>query len=242
MSAALSFLRRLGNALRVNGNGHAAARASTAERDAAQPADRPAAPLRRAWPRRGETLEQLRDGYERLAGSTERIAQHLDAQQQRSDALKATLETIRDTLIALAEAQHRQTTFVSSIATQLDGTTSQLRTALESLHSLPAALREQHAALERIGESLAGSLSAQQAIGEQVVQIAASSEALRESSERQTSTLNELDRAQRCHGDAVRALLDEQTRRLTLCAGIAIGVLAVGFSVLAVVLWRLAAV
>ena len=177
--------------------------------------------------RRDAALERLEEGYGKILGLIESIERHLEQQDDQAEAVTRSLERIADTLGNWHERARTQAELVAEINSRLEAESARTRKFQESLAQWPAiadAQRETMSAISRqidlsreTGDRVATTM---QGFGQSVVE-------LTEAVSTSTSTMD-VFRTEAAAGEArFMKLFEQQTRRLTFFACVAIGVAAV---------------
>lgn len=95
------------------------------------------------WNRREQALQQLQDGYQRVADLVDAIHKHMAEQGVRSDRIAASLDQLAHSIGDLPGAAREQTHTLEAIATHLEMTTSRTQQLADCIRELPAAMKSQ---------------------------------------------------------------------------------------------------
>lgn len=234
MPSGISFWKRVGSALRANfnrsdGNGKTASAAIEPTgpsggngRDAGNGASSVASLL--PWTRRQRSIEQLREGYERVLELMDAMHGHFEKQDRRAEELTAGVDRIGGTLVQLADAQRAQGECIASIAARVNDAAKYSASLSTMLLEMPASLQAQTEAIRMVAREM----EATRAADAQFLQhFSQATDALHDAGTAQVETLQRLHDAGQHQKDALQLFVRSQTR-LLLTITIIVAVLGLG--------------
>jgi len=190
------------------------------------------------WQRRAQSVEQLREGQQRVLEMMDAMRTHFDSQDNRSEQMTHSVEHIAGTLERLAETQARQREFIAAIATHIETAGRQTRAISEALREVPATLQAQADAAARIAEQVEATRGVETRVVDSLDNVGRSVETLRDSSTRQAQSLEDLHRINHEHQQSVAVLLREQSRRFLIALIVVVALAALTATVLSVAVTR----
>lgn len=178
------------------------------------------------------SMEQLRDGYQRVLVMMDALTQHFDKQDRRAEELGAALNRLGEVLQHMAESQRSQGEHVSAIARQADAVGRPLS---EALSRMPASLQAQTDAVLSLLRQLESSQSAESQLTDSLTRFGTAIESLNSASAAQVQTLQRMNEAQHNRETLLADLIRQQGRRysyVVLAASVVIIGAAAGIAML----------
>lgn len=165
------------------------------------------------WTRRGATIDQLREGHDRVVRMMDALSGHFERQDRRSEQMIDSVVRMAGTLEKLAETQRQQGEFVQIIARGVDAAGLSTGSLAASLGQLPATLAAQTEALRGVVRQLEASQQTETQLAHSVQQVGLAVDALRAAGAMQVDSLQRLSSGDEQQRDALKAFIREQDRR-----------------------------
>ncbi|MCA9242424.1 MAG: hypothetical protein KDA32_00605 [Phycisphaerales bacterium] len=170
--------------------------------------------------RRPPSVNELREGYDRVVTLMDTMRDHFDKQDQRANKLVTSVERIAGTLEQLAKAQDKQNESISAIASQVDSAQRFNSSVSSALMELPTSLQAQADTVRAMGRQFEASQQSLRGLNDAV-------ESLRLANVAQVESLRKLTADSGDQQESLRTMLKAQDRRFTVGAIVA-GVIGVG--------------
>lgn len=226
MSAVASIWKRVGSVLRVapfgvsNGNSrmNGSSHSVRPERDGSlELAPRPRKPV---------TIDQLRDGYDRILEVMDAIQSHFERQDRRADEMSQSVERVASTLERLAESQSVQRDAITHIAGQVDAARQHASTLSATLMEMPASMHAQAEMVRAIARRLEVSQETDVQLVASLERFGTAVDALRESTSAHVATLHRIQAGDADIKESLKSVIQQQGKRFVVALTI-IGVLGV---------------
>ncbi|MFQ5806279.1 MAG: hypothetical protein ACE5I3_07510 [Phycisphaerae bacterium] len=248
MSSGISFWKRVGSAFRAradrnDGNGYGAALA-------VEPAD----PAREnggdtesgtssvssllPWVRRGKSLRQLDERYQRVLELMDAIRVHFEKQDRRAAELTAGVDRVGRTLEQLAGMQRAQSECVASVAARVNDAAKYSAGLSTVLLEMPASLQAQAEAVRAVARQMEAARAADGQLVSSLRQFSQAADSLRDAGTVQVETLQRLHDAGEHQKESLQTFVRQQTR-LLLIITIIVAVLGLGAVAASVVVVRM---
>ncbi len=241
MSSGISFWKRLGSAFRANadhgdGNGNGAALAvepgDPVSGNGRETGNR--APSLLPWVRRGRSLKQLDERYQRVLELMDTMRVHFEEQDRRAEELTAGVGRVGRTLEQLTETQRAQSECVAAVAARVNDAARYSAGLSTMLLEMPASLQAQAEAVRAVARQMEATRAADAQLASSVQQFSRAADALRDASTVQVEVLQRLHDAGAHQKESLQAFVRQQTRLLLVLTAIvmvlglgAVGALAV---------------
>ena len=182
------------------------------------------------WRRRSATLEQLQHGYDKVLDVVDSMQRHLQLLNERSDRVTSLLSEVTREIGEVPKATRQQGEALVSLANQMELSNRHCQSIVTALSDLPTTARAQKQALDSIALQIEASASATVMLSERLDSLGRLVGTLDESSNEQVRTLQIIQQAAQQQDLRLVAMLDRQTRRLTVLftAVFALAVAALG--------------
>jgi len=102
------------------------------------------------WSRRDQVLQQLQEGYQRVAELIDAMQRHQVEQGNRTERIAVSLDHLARTMSDLPAASREQSKTLNSIASHLEVTNFRTQQLAESISELPGATKAQSEVLARM--------------------------------------------------------------------------------------------
>lgn len=188
----------------------------TDEDVSAQPAAPKATVRRMPWRRRGETLGQIRTGYDKVLDLVDSIQRHLAKQNHCSADMAGSLTELAKGMSALPEAARNQTDRLRRLTDELEASNQQLEGVAGIIHDWPRAALAQKKALESIAIQLESSAAATDRLSERLDSLGQTVKMLTDASTQEVDCLRHLQYCAERQETRLSTLIENQTRRFTL--------------------------
>lgn len=240
MSAEISFWKRVGNVFRANGrdaiysggNGNKPALCVEAvgpERGNGRDTDHGGSPASSLlpWVRRQRSLEQLREGYQRVLELMDAMCVHFERQDRRAEELTASIDRVGGTLEQLANAQRSQSERVVSIASRVDEAAKYSAGLSATLLEMPASLQAQAESVRAVARQMEAARDADAQVVSSLHQVGQAVDSLRDAGDVQVQTLQRLRDSGARQEESLQAFVRKQSHLLLITA-IIVTVLGLG--------------
>jgi len=252
MSAGISLWKRVGNAFRANGRNtyptSANGRVHTLCIDTVTPAtdDRNGTATQTSslssllpWSRRQKSLDQLREGYQRVLELMDAMSLHFEKQDRRAQELTASIDRVGGTLEQLVSAQHSQSEHLTSISARVDEAARHSAGLSASLLEMPASLQAQAESVRAVARQMEAARAADTQVASSLQQVGQAVDGLRDAGDVQVHTLQRLRDSGARQEESLQAFVRKQSH-LLLVMTIIVTVLGFGtVTALAVVAHRI---
>jgi hypothetical protein len=234
MSSGISLWKRLGGAFRANadsddGNGNGAALAvepADPVRDNGRRSARRASSLL-PWVRRGRSLKQLDERYQRVLELMDAMRVHFEGQDRRAEELTAGVSRVGCTLEQLADTQRAQGECVASIATRVNDAARHSASLSTMLLEMPASFQAQAEAVRAVARQMEATRAVDAQLVSSVQQFGQAANSLRTASTVQVEALQRLHDGGTRQEESLQAFVRQQTRLLVVLT-IIVAVLGLG--------------
>jgi chromosome segregation ATPase len=179
------------------------------------------------WVRRRKSIEQLREGYERVLELMDAMSRHFEKQDQRAAELSAGVLRVAQTLEQLADAQRTQSQHMASIAGRVDDAVKQSASLATMLREMPPSLQAQAEAVRGVARQMQTATAIDEQLLTSLRQLSEATDSLRASGTAQVETLRQLHDSGRQQQQSLRASVQSQTRLLFIIT-IIVAVLGLG--------------
>jgi chromosome segregation ATPase len=237
MSTGISFWKRVGGALRANanrddgdGNGVALAiEPVDAARENGGDRGNGASPIASLlpWVRRGRSLKQLDERYQRVVDLMDAMRIHFEKQDCRAEELTTGVDRVGRTLEQLAATQRSQGECVASIAARVEGVAKHSAGLSAMLLKVPASLQAQADAVRAVAREMEAARAADAQLVSSLQQFSQAADSLRNAGTVQVEALQRLHDAGAQQKESLQIFVRQQTR-LLLVLTIIVGVLGLG--------------
>jgi len=175
-------------------------------------------------PRKPVTIDQLRDGYDRVLEVMDAIQAHFERQDHRAEQMSQSVERVASTLERLAETQSVQRDALASISTQVDAARKHASTLSATLMEMPASMHAQAEMVRAIAKRLEVSQETDVQLVGSLERFGAAVDALRESTSAHVATLHRMQASDSDMKESLKGVIREQGKRF-FAAMVVVGVL-----------------
>lgn len=188
------------------------------------------------WTRRSASLDQLRDGYDRVVRMMDAMSQHFERHDRRAEQMTESVIRMAGTLEKLAESQRLQGEFIQTIAKGVDAAGRTTGALSNTLGQLPATLTAQAEAMRAVARQMETSQQTESQLVHSVQRFGLAVDTLRESGAVQVETLQRLHAGDHEQREALKGFIREQSRRFIWVIAIAA---TLGLLTVATLAWTL---
>ncbi len=232
MSAGISFWKRVGSVFQANSNrGNGNGSTLTVEpvkpvRTNGHDSDGGASSLL-PWTRRGKTIQQLDERYQRVLELMDAMREHFEVQDHRAADVTAGIDRVGNTLEQLADVQRIQSEGITSIAARVDAATRQSAGLVTLLSEMPASFQAQAEAVHAVARQMEATRAADTELTGSLQQFSQAADSLRDAGTAQVESLQQLHSTSQNQKESLQTFVRKQTR-LLLVITIIVAVLGLG--------------
>jgi len=183
-------------------------------------------------------VERLEEEYAKVVKLVESVQTHLEQQGERSESIARSLSRLAESLGHLPEASKTQLELLSTISQQMSADSACTKRVEENLSQLPRLADAQRETMVSIGRQLDLSRQTSDRVGTTLEGFQQAVTLLGEATGSSAKALQEMRWDASAREERVATILREQTRRFTIFAAVAVGLLLLAGVVGAIALIR----